>query len=251
MKHYIIQIFLLFTCFVLVIPVRAMTKAEADKAYREKKYQQAIKDYESLLRSGVSASLYYNLGNAYYRTDNITKAILNYERAALLEPGNSDIKFNLQFARSKTIDKFSEPDEMFFVTWYRAMVNFTSVDGWAAFSIIAVVLALIGFLIYLFVNHIILRKMGFFVSLACLLLFVLSILFAIQQKSAFENRNGAIIIAPTVCLKKTPVKNSADVVVVHEGTKVNITDRGIKGWYNVRLPDGHEGWLSVASLEEI
>ena len=93
--------------------------------------------------------------------------------------------------------------------------------------------------------------MGFFVSLACLLLFVLSILCAIQQKSAFENRNGAIIIAPTVCLKKTPVKNSADVVVVHEGTKVCIIDRDIKGWCNVRLPDGHEGWLSVASLEEI
>ena len=128
MKHYIVQIFLLFTCFFLVIPVRAMTKAEADQAYREKKYQQAIKDYESLLRSGVSASLYYNLGNAYYRTDNITKAILNYERAALLEPGNSDIKFNLQFARSKTIDKFSESDEMFFVNWYRAKVKFTSVD---------------------------------------------------------------------------------------------------------------------------
>ena len=238
MKHYIIQIFLLFTCCFFAIPVEAVTKAEADKAYQEKKYQQAIKDYESLLHSGVSASLYYNLGNAYYRTDNITKAILNYERAALLEPGNSDIRFNLQFARSKTIDKFSEPDEMFFITWYKAIVNFTSVDGWATFSIITITLALIGFLVYLFVNRIVLRKVGFFVSLVCLLLFV-------------ENRNGAIIIVPTVSLKKTPVKNSVDVVVVHEGTKVNIIDRGIRGWYNVRLSDGHEGWLSVSSVERI
>ena len=123
MKHYIIQIFLLFTCCFFAIPVEAVTKTEADKAYQEKKYQQAIKDYESLLHSGVSASLYYNLGNAYYRTGNITKAILNYERAALLEPGNSDIRFNLQFACSKTIDRFSEPDEMFFITWYKAIVN--------------------------------------------------------------------------------------------------------------------------------
>ena len=105
-----------------------------------------------------SAEVYYNLGNAYYRTDNITKAVLNYERAHLLSPGDEDISFNLQFARSKTIDKITPESEMFFVTWWKALVNFTSVDCWAKTGIIAIIMALILVLVYLFGPHIVLRK---------------------------------------------------------------------------------------------
>ena len=111
---------------------------------------------------GVSAEVYYNLGNAYYRTDNITKAVLNYERAHLLSPGDEDISFNLQFARSKTIDKITPESEMFFVTWWKALVNFTSVDCWAKTGIIAIIMALVLVLVYLFGSHIVLRKIGFF-----------------------------------------------------------------------------------------
>ena len=92
----------------LPLASRAITKANADSAYARQQYQQAIKDYEELLGDGVSAELYYNLGNAYYRTDNITRAVLNYERALLLSPGDGDIRFNLQMARSKTIDKITQ-----------------------------------------------------------------------------------------------------------------------------------------------
>jgi tetratricopeptide (TPR) repeat protein len=99
-------------------------------------YQQAITDYEALLKQGGSAELYYNLGNAYYRTENITKAVLNYERALLLSPGDRDIRFNLQIARSKTIDKIVPESEMFFITWYRALVNLMSVDAWARVALI-------------------------------------------------------------------------------------------------------------------
>ena len=161
MKRYITPILLLFACLSFAIPVEALTKAEADKAYRERNYQQAITDYEHLLKAGESASLYYNLGNAYFRTDNVTKAILNYERALLLDPGNRDIRFNLQFAKSKTIDKFADADEMFFVTWYREIVNFMSVDGWAITSIFTIILALLGFLVYLFIDAVMLKKVGF------------------------------------------------------------------------------------------
>ena len=89
----------------LPMAANAATKAEADSAYVNSNYQEAIKVYESLLNQGESAELYYNLGNAYYRTENITRAVLNYERALLLSPGDGDIRFNLQIARSKTIDK--------------------------------------------------------------------------------------------------------------------------------------------------
>ena len=132
-------------------PVSAITKNNADTEYQKGNYQQAIRDYEELLKNGASAEIYYNLGNAYYRTDNITKAVLNYERARLLSPGDEDINFNLQFARSKTIDKITPVSEMFFVTWYKALVNFTSVDNWAKTGIISIIMALLLVLLYLFI----------------------------------------------------------------------------------------------------
>lgn len=253
MKRYITPILLLFACLSFAVPVEALTKAEADKAYRERNYQQAITDYEHLLKAGESASLYYNLGNAYFRTDNVTKAILNYERALLLDPGNRDIRFNLQFAKSKTIDKFADADEMFFVTWYREIVNFMSVDGWAITSIFTIILALLGFLVYLFIDAVMLKKVGFFASLTCLVLFVLSIVFAWQQENALENRTGAVIVSPTVYVRKTPskAKTESDEFVIHEGTKVEMIDKSMKGWREIRLPDGREGWIPVSSLEEI
>ena len=110
------------------VSASAITKQNADAEYQKGNYQQAIKDYEDLLKNGVSSEIYYNLGNAYYRTDNITKSVLAFERAHLLSPGDEDINFNLQFVRGKTIDKITPVSEMFFVTWYKALVNCTSVD---------------------------------------------------------------------------------------------------------------------------
>ena len=100
--------------FCICASVGAVTKKNADDEYKKGHYQQAIKDYEELLKKGPSVELYYNLGNSYYRTDNITRAVLNYERALLLAPGDADIRFNLQMARSKTIDKITPKSEMFF-----------------------------------------------------------------------------------------------------------------------------------------
>ena len=156
----------------------AITKANADSAYARQQYQQAIKDYEELLHDGVSAELYYNLGNAYYRTDNITRAVLNYERALLLSPGDGDIRFNLQMARSKTIDKITPESEMFFVTWYHALVNIMSVDGWARTALVSFALAIVLALAYLFSARIWVRKVGFFGGLAFIAVFILANLFA-------------------------------------------------------------------------
>ena len=231
--------------------VHAVTKQNADDEYKKGNYQQAIKDYEELLKDGVSAELYYNLGNAYFRTDNITKAVLAFERAHLLNPGDDDINYNLQFARSRTIDKITPESEMFFVTWYHSLVNFTSVDTWARTAIVSIVLVLLLVLLYLFAPSINLRKVGFFGAILFLALFLLSNLFAYQQKQLLMNRSGAIVIAPTVNVKKTPAVSSNDSFVIHEGTRVNITDKSIKGWRSIALADGREGWVLERQIEEI
>ena len=229
----------------------AVTKAEADSAYVQERYQQAAKDYEALLKQGVSADLYYNLGNCYYRMDQMTQAVLNYERALLLSPGDKDIRFNLQMARSKTIDKITPESEMFFVTWYRSLVNVMSVDGWARTALVALIVAIVLALFYLFSDRIWLRKIGFFGGIIALLLFLVGNLFAWQQKSNLTQRTGAIIIKSAVNVKSTPSKNGTDLYILHEGTKVTVTDSSMREWRKIRVADGKEGWLEVSEIEVI
>ena len=249
--HVLLLVFYLLLTPSLLTPASAITKAEADSAYVHGEYQKAIDSYETLLKKGVSAELYYNLGNAYYRTENITRAVLNYERALLLSPSDPDIRFNLQMARSKTIDKIVPEQEMFFVTWYRSLVNLASVDGWAMIALICLGLAIILALIYLFSDLIWLRKVGFFGAFLMIVIFVCSNLFAHQQKTQLLNRTGAIITESAVTVKSTPAKNGIDLFILHEGTKVTIIDASMKEWKEIRLADGKEGWIETRQMETI
>ena len=243
--------FVLMILMLMPLSANAITKQNADDEYAKGNYQQAIKDYQEILKAGVSSEIYYNLGNAYYRTDNITQALLAYERALQLSPGDNDIRFNLQYARSKTIDKITPETEMFFVTWYNSLVNFTSVDRWANTAIVSIVMALLLILVFLFAPQMWARKSGFYGSAVFLLLFAFANLFAFQQKHELETKQGAIVIAPTVNVKKTPAASGTDVFVIHEGTRVDITDRGMKQWRGIKLADGREGWLKTSQIEEI
>ncbi len=242
---------LLLVALLLPLTANAVTKADGDNEYSRGNYQQAIRDYEELLKQTKSADLYYNLGNAYYRTDNITRAVLAYERALLLSPGDDDIRFNLQMARSKTIDKITPRSEMFFVTWYRALVNITSVDGWADIALLSMILALILALVYLFASRMLFRKIGFFGGVAMLTLFLLCNLFAWHQHAILTERTGAIIVSSSATLKATPTQQAKDNGVLHEGTRVDIIDDTMRDWKCVRLADGREGWLQSNKIEKI
>ncbi len=242
---------LLTLLFLFPTTIQAVTKQDADAEYSKGNYQQAIKDYEELLKAGESAEIYYNLGNAYYRTENITRAVLSYERALLLNPADDDIRFNLQMARSKTIDKITPESEMFFFTWYRSLVNLMTIDGWAHLAIASIILTLILALVYLFAGHLTLRKIGFYGGVLFLIIFLLSNLFAFQQKQMLMKRNGAIVTAPSVTIKKTPVANSADQGVIHEGTRVDIIDDTMRDWKEIHLADGREGWIPASQIEKI
>lgn len=249
--HHIIYMLLLAVMSALPAASWAITKQNADDCYKKGNYQQAIADYNELLRHGVSADIYYNLGNAYYRSDNIAAAILSYERALKLSPGDKDIRFNLQFASSKTIDKITPVDENVFATWYKSVVSFTSVDNWARVGIVFIVLALLMALAYLFASSLALRKAGFFGAIACILVFIFANIFAWQQKSDYEHSSGAVIMVSSVGVKASPVSKSPDAFVLHEGTRVDITDSGMRGWKGIRVADGREGWVKSEALELI
>lgn len=229
----------------------AVTKDTADKEYSKGNYAKAIKDYTTLLEKEQSAELYYNLGNAYYRTDNIPRAVLNYERALRLSPSDDDIRFNLEIAQSKTIDKLTPESQMFFVTWYESLADLVSVDGWAFLSIGAMILLIGAVLLYLFTERQWTRMLGFFGGLFLLFLLFWSVFLAYKQLSAIHSHSGAVIIAPSVTIRATPDQRSSNSFVLHEGTSVKILDRNIKGWREVRSADGRTGWLRTGQIEEI
>ncbi len=228
-----------------------VTKQAGDSAFLREDYGSAIQIYEALLRNGEAMEVYYNLGNSYYKVQDYAHAILNYERALLLSPGNSDVRFNLDLARSKTIDRENTVSELFFLTWIRAVTNRLSSDAWARWGIAFFILLLAGTGVYLFSKDIRLRKAGFTVAALCLVLCILSNVCANSQKNRLVDRHEAIVMQPSVTVRSTPSDSGTELFVLHEGHKVSITDDSMHGWKEIRIADGKKGWVSTEAIEVI
>ena len=228
-----------------------VTKAEGDSAYMRNDYASAIQIYESLLKKGEAAEIYYNLGNSYYKADDIAKAILNYERALLLQPGNADIRANLEIARSKTIDKVVSVPDIFFVAWVKSLINCLSVDAWAKLGIVFFILLLISFSLFFLFKQIVWKKSGFIAGIVFLFLVVLSNIFASEQKSELVNRNKAIILSPSVTVRSTPSESGTSLFILHEGHKIEVKDNSMREWKEIRLEDGKVGWVPTSAIEVI
>lgn len=231
---------------------RAVTPALADSAYIQEDYLTAIAMYEEIIATqGVSAALYMNLGNAYFKTDEIAKAILNYERAYLIDPSDKDLEFNLEYARTKIVDKETVKNNLFIVTWYRKLCTAMDVNQWAVCAIILFFLAMAALGICLMGHRTALRKLAFGLSVAFVICTVLALSFAGSQRKSLMNRETAIIMTPSVTVKSTPSENGTDLFIVHEGRKVNIIDNSMKEWVEIELSDGNNGWIPLKSIEII
>lgn len=228
-----------------------VTKAEGDSAYMRNDYASAIQIYENLLKKGEAAEVYYNLGNSYYKAGDNAKAILNYERALLLQPGNSDIRANLDIARSKTIDKVVPVPEIFFVSWTKSLINSMSIDAWAKLGVVFFILLLVSLYLFFFSKQTLWKKTGFIAGLVFLVLVILSNIFASQQKNELTNRNDAIVLTPSVTVRSTPSDSGTSLFILHEGHKVEIKDNSMREWKEIRLEDGKVGWVPASSVEVI
>ena len=237
----------------LLMPAVAFsaTKADGDSAYVKGDYQQAIKDYTEVLSREVSPEVYYNLGNAYFKSGETARAVLSYERAKLLDPGNGDIRHNAAVAKSRTIDKVADRSSMFFVAWYGRLADSLTSDGWAWVSIAAAAAAMALLLLYFFSGNVPLRKAGFFGAAFSIALFILANILAARHKEALQNRTGAVVMSTSAVVKKSPSADGADGFNLHEGTVVEITDKSVKGWYGISLPDGRSGWIDPKAVEVV
>ncbi|MDR1005024.1 MAG: tetratricopeptide repeat protein [Prevotellaceae bacterium] len=226
-------------------------KAAGDSAYMHNDYAAAIERYEALLKEGESPVLYYNLGNSYYKSDDIARAVLNYERALLLAPGNADIRANLEIARAKTVDKVMPVPRIFFVAWTMSLINMLGADQWGRVAVVAFFLLLASFCLYLLAKQVRWKKAGFIVMIACLVVTLLGNLFAFQQKRKLTERNDAIVLTPSATVRSTPSESGTSLFVLHEGRKVEVKDRTMRNWWEIRLEDGKVGWLPAESIEII
>ncbi|MCR5820939.1 MAG: tetratricopeptide repeat protein [Bacteroidaceae bacterium] len=230
---------------------KPVTKAMADSAYVHEDYQKAVSIYSKLLKKGQSADLYYNIGNCYYRQDIIAKAILNYERALMLDPSDKDIRFNLELSRTKTIDKVMPASEMFFVTVFKRMVKSMSISAWMFMAIASFIIMLLAVALYIFGNTVSMKKTGFTIAVLFLLVSIFANIAAYSHRQSITHRSGAIIMSTSVVVKSTPSDSGTDLFILHEGTRVEIIDDMMKEWCEVRMSDGKEGWMRKADLELI
>lgn len=224
---------------------------EANQAYTKNDFKKAVELYNTVLKeSGESSALYYNLGNAFFKDKQFAAAILNYERALLLQPGNEDARFNLEIAQTRIVDKI-EPIEPFFLTaWITSFRDSVSSNGWAVVAIVSFLLIIGCLFLYFFTRNVIARKIGFFAGLVLICLCITANVFSMQQKERVETRDQAIVFAPTVTIKSTPDNSGTDLFVLHEGTKVAILSR-LGEWVEIRLADGNRGWIQSSKIEII
>ena len=222
------------------------------QAYTAGDYASALKDWEDVRATGLmSKELYFNLGNAYFKTGEIAPAILWYERALRLDPSDADVRYNLEFARAQTQDKIDEVPEIFFEQWGHAMCYRLPSNTWAVLSLVFFGLTVALVLLFLLGRTSTQRRMGFFAAIVTFLIAFLGWDFAQWQRTEALRQDMAIVMRPVSSVKSSPSAEGAkDLFILHEGTRVKILDN-VSGFSNIELADGRQGWIPSGEIEII
>lgn len=224
---------------------------KANAFYTTEEYQQALSLYQQIVESGeASAKLYFNLGNAYYKTGDVNNAILNFERAKVLAPHDADIQFNLEIVNQFVVTKIEELPQPFFLRWKSSLTNKYTADTWSAISIGAFILFLIFLGFFVFGRNAMLKRTVFWLGILAVVFSGFTFSFAHQQKKEITIRNQAIVFSPRVTVKSAPRETGTDLFLIYEGLKIEITD-SLNTWTEIKLADGNEGWLPDSCIVKI
>lgn len=246
---------LIFTLLVLVsFGVFAQNQALFEKAnalYNDGKYAEAIDKYEAILATkNESAALYFNLGNANYKLNNIAPSIYYFEKALQLAPNDADIENNLSFARNMTIDAIDVLPEGGVSKFVKRVTNTMSFDGWAKLAVAFVFCFVILFLAYYFAYSTMRKRMAFIGSLAAMALICISLSFAFHKYSLDKKDCPAIVFVQESKVKNEPNNRSEEAFRLHEGTKVQILDT-VEDWKKIKLADGKSGWVDKQDIKAL
>jgi tetratricopeptide (TPR) repeat protein len=247
-----IAILILFSFSQNVFSFDAQKNMElGNKVYNEGLYDSALVFYQQIADNGLeSAALYYNMGNAYFKNNNLPSAILYFEKARKLAPNDDDILYNLGIANTMIVDKIEKVPELFYKQWWNYFYNMFDANIWAVISIICWIALLLFVGTFVLAQSRGLKKTSFYSGLLFLSLTVATFGLASQKYYYTKEQKEAIIFTPTITAKSSPTQNAVDLFVVHEGTKISVLDE-VQDWVKIKIPDGSIGWLPANSVEEI
>lgn len=253
--HILWMVIMGFICCHATVLFGQVTPDMASQAYRDQKYKESIDLYEQLISAAnaenkESAELYYNVANAYFRNGQVGKAILNYERAHLLDPSDKDIAHNLRFAQLRTTDRIEQSANATISKWIESVANTMSSNAWAKLAVALFFGFAICIGLFLFWNQRIVKQISFYTAIPVLLLFVISLVFANYQKQKLVNRNKAIVIPSAIAVTASPDVNSSQLFELHEGTKVVLKNSDGE-WNEVEIENGSTGWTLSKNTERI
>jgi tetratricopeptide (TPR) repeat protein len=244
MKH------LFFSSFLLVFSA-TLTNAipynqwwtKGNQFYTVKQYDSAAVYYEKIAATKPeNATVYYNLGNAYYKLNRVALSILNYKRALRLEPNYRQAKDNLILAQNRLSKAASPSKDIFFITWWNALSNASLAQFWAVVCWLVFLAFLVAQYFKRFKNAAI--HPGFFYT-ATVLFFLVMLIAAVSAKNNTDHSEAVVMQAATFL--KT---NNGKVEMIPEGTIVKWNFK--KGTsVAVELSDGRSGWIQAAALEKI
>jgi tetratricopeptide (TPR) repeat protein len=221
--------------------------SSANQAYIDGDYQQAIELYSKILEQGIeSGEVFFNLGNTYYKTNDLGRAILNYEKARKYIDGDPALEQNLKLTQLRIVDKIEPIPELFIVEWWTELIHTFSMDTllWLSFSIYTtVILLIIGLLLSS-------RRIFYRFIWAATLLFILILIITLSVIYEFETTKFGVILEEKVSVISEPDSDGTEVFILHEGTKVKI-NRNLNNWLEISIPDGKIGWLKHTALEII
>ncbi|MBN2814181.1 MAG: tetratricopeptide repeat protein [Bacteroidales bacterium] len=225
--------------------------ARGNSYYMQHQYNKAAEYYERVVDMGLeSAGLYYNLGNAFYKQKRMAEAILFYEKALLLHPGDDDTRQNLALANSQILDKIDAVPVFFLKRWLNAFRDIMTPDQWAVTGLVLFIISMAGFLMYVVGRNIAIQKGGFAVGIVLLLISLLSVAMTLGRMQNIRKHDHAIIMDTSVNAHSSPDKQSTSVFILHEGTKVMVVD-SVQRWKEIRLANGNQGWVPATVLRHI
>lgn len=241
--------------FILVIfsfSVQAQNDAlfnKATDAYNSADYNTAIESYLAIIETGQhSSELYFNLGNSYYKLNQIAPSIYYYEKALLLKPNDAEIINNLGYAQNMALDAIELMPETGLSKIYNDITRQLSFDQWGYAAVIFVILFVLLYIAFYYLEYATQKRIAFITSLLSLVLAVVSVVFAVLQYSDFKADKPAIVFDDEIKVTSEPNKKSQTVFTLHEGTKVNVLEE-LKGYKKIRIADGQTGWLNSESIK--
>ncbi len=220
----------------------------ATAAYNDGNYEEAVSLYEEILGAGQhSAALYFNLGNAHYKLNQIAPSIYYYEKALLLEPEDPEILNNLAFARNMTLDDITPLPQPDLERLYKGILFSLSMNAWAYAGIFFMILFVALYLFFLGSHRPNRKRAGLIGSVIALMLALFCTSFAYLRYRTYVETQPAIVFRREITVRSEPNPGSSPVFLLHEGTKVQVKD-SLDVWLKIQLADGQTGWTEGEAL---